>query len=181
LKTQISALPTAAIERALVAYAVLGDQIQAADMYEGLWEFIRPILQEKAGSRFVPSEAINWLRERYALDMPVIVLSNLAERLVKAGILEKAGSVAGAASYIYATPTSSSDRFSDGDYARSQEILKSFRDFVGRSRPLPLPHPTQSDLDNAFFQRLLHIESLSILAKRDNYITGQSQNRSATV
>lgn len=73
-------------ERALVAWAVLGDTIKHADLYEGLFDFVRPIAHAKAGQRFVPSELCDALRDAYGLNMPVMVMESLAERLLNAEI-----------------------------------------------------------------------------------------------
>lgn len=154
------------VERALVAWALLGEKIESADLYEGLWDFLRPITAERAGQRFVPSEATEWLQHRYSLHMPVIVMENLAARLVSAGILVANAAAAGGATYVYATSKDGAVA-TTGDQVHTQivAILERFASFVGVRVAID-----REALDAAFFDRLLRVESLSILSRRDGQI-----------
>lgn len=155
-------------ERVLVAYAVFGERIQSGDMYDGLWDFLRPLASERAGERFIPEEATKWLSDMYTLHMPVIVMESLAERMVAAEILEKRAATAGAAIYTYKAQTYL-PALSSG--ALADQIANALTSFISFAKNIhTLANFSDDHLEEAFFDRLLNVDSLQILSQRDGQV-----------
>ncbi len=160
-------------ERALVAWAVLGDTIKHADLYEGLFGFVRPIAHAKAGQRFVPFELCDALRDAYGLNMPVMVMESLAERLLNAGLLTVYTKTQAATIYTY---SQSADELNGGVSREAiSQMLAKFRDYIRSSHEKYASNADEA-LDNEFFKRLLHVDSLALLSRRD---TPESLKRTA--
>jgi len=151
-------------ERALVAWAVLGDTVKQTDLYEGLFGFVRPIAEARAGTRFIPSELCEALRDAYGLNMPVIVMESLSERLQRAGLLSIHSQTKDATSYVYAKGKEAA--VSPVPHAAVSGMLERFRFFI-RSSSAGMSEETDSRLDQEFFDRLMHIDSLAVLSRRD--------------
>lgn len=151
-------------ERALIAYAVLKTQLDQSDLYEGLMIFFRPIAAEKAGQLFVPVEFAEELGTRYGLRVPTLVVESLAERMVKSGLLQRRSQSDGVALYEYANSTlATTNNLSIPHVA---DLLNQFRQFA-RTQTAELAEVSDNLLDDALFDRLLRIESLEILSRRD--------------
>jgi hypothetical protein len=151
-------------ERALVAWAILGDAVKKADLYEGLFDFIRPIADSRVGKRFIPSELCEAVQERYGLNMPVLVMESLAARLAKAGLLSVNSKTIDVVSYVYAQSTTTPPNpITEKAIA---DMLERFRQFIRAGSPENIVH-TDTNLDKAFFERLMHVESLALLSRRD--------------
>lgn len=167
------------VERVLVAYAVMGEKIQGADMYEGLWDFLRPFASQRVGHRFIPDHVTSWLADTYALHMPVVVMETLSERMVKAGLLQKHAESAGAATYVFAPQPNAALPSSDLSDSIS-DVLGAFKRFIAESANKFAPL-AEEDLEEAFFDRLLNVDSLAILAHRDGQIAAKPRASTLTL
>lgn len=165
-------------ERALVAWAVLGDTINQADLYEGLFGFVRPIADSRAGIRFIPSELCDALRDAYGLSIPVLVMESLAERLHRAGLLVVHTQTRDATVYTYAKGLEVEPN--PITQAAVSEVLSRFREFI-RHRGGELAKWTDEALDQEFFQRLMHVDSLALLSRRDLPEAPQRTGRTITL
>lgn len=152
-------------ERALVAWAVLGDTVKSTDLYEGLFGFVRPIADSRAGARFIPAELCDALRDAYGLNMPVLVMESLSERLHQAGILAVHTRTRDGAVYTYAKGKAPEPNLVT--QVAIAEILSRFKAFM-RERGTEFAQRTDAELDQEFFERLMHIDSLALLSRRDN-------------
>jgi hypothetical protein len=157
-------MATTRVERALVAWACLGEQIKTADLYEGLFTFIRPITRQWVGKRFVPSDLATALIDAYSLRVPVLVLESLAERMIGAGILERDLQAGDASAFNY--KTSDKDSAPKINEAAISGLLEKFRAYV-RSEIGTLSSETDEKLNEEFFDRLLNVDSLALLGKKD--------------
>ena len=151
------------VERALIAYAVLKNQLEKADLYEGLLVFFRPVTASFAGKRFIPGELAKELGDTYGLHVPALVLESLAERMATSGLLIKHSESNGAATYIYAASDILATNVS---LPKITQLLLEFKVF-SRDQSTELRNLDDSTLENALFDRLLRIESLGILSRRD--------------
>lgn len=165
-------------ERALVAWAVLGDTVKKADLYEGLFGFVRPIAEGLAGRRFVPLELCEALRETYGLNMPVMVMESLSERLQKAGLLSIHSQTKDATAYIYAK--GKEVRENTVPQVAVSSMLERFRLFI-RSSSEEFSQEADARLDQAFFDRLMHIDSLALLSRRDSAETPKRTEKTLTL
>lgn len=159
-------------ERALVAWAILGDTVKSSDLYEGLFGFIRPIADSRAGQHYIPLELAEALQERYGLNMPVLVMESLTTRLAKAGLLVVRTQTKDGATYSYAQAENVAKNLVTE--ASIAGVLERFRSFVREGSSEFLGY-SNADLDAAFFERLMHVESLAILSRRD---MGEAPKRS---
>lgn len=157
----------AKVERALIAYAVLKNQLESADLYEGLMIFFRPITSSLADKNFIPGEFASHLADRYGLSVPVLVIESLAERMTKAGLLFKQAESNSAASYKYLASDLITTNVS---LPKITDLLTKFKHFAkGQSKEID---SLENDaIENALFDRLLNIETLEILARRDGQLT----------
>ena len=143
------------VERALIAYAVLKNQLEKADLYEGLLVFFRPVTASFAGKRFIPGELAKELGDTYGLHVPALVLESLAERMATSGLLIKHSESNGAATYIYAASDILATNVS---LPKITQLLLEFKVF-SRDQSTELRNLDDSTLENALFDRLLRIES----------------------
>lgn len=157
----------ARVERALIAYAVLKNQLESADLYEGLMIFFRPITSSLANETFIPSEFAEHLANRYGLNVPVLVIETLAEKMTKAGLLFKQAESNGAATYKYLPSDLTTTNVS---LPKITDLLSKFKSFAkGQSKEF---NSLEDDaIENALFDRLLNIETLEILSRRDGQLT----------
>lgn len=151
------------VERAMIAYAVLKNQLASADLYEGLMVFFRPVTSSLAGRLFVPGELATELVKRYALHVPALVLESLVERMSNAGLIRKRTERDGAASYEY---VASDAVVTNASLPKITDLLDRFRGFARKQSP-ELRELPDTSLDDALFDRLVRIESLEILSRRD--------------
>lgn len=151
------------VERAMIAYAVLKNQLASPDLYEGLMVFFRPVTSSLAGRRFIPSDLATELAARYALHIPILVLESLAERMNNAGLITKRAEREGVASYEYVACDSVG---TGASLPKITDLLARFREFA-RRQSTELHELSDSGLDDALFDRLVRIESLEILSRRD--------------
>lgn len=165
------------VERALIAYAVLKGQLEKADLYEGLMVFFRPVTASLAGQLFAPDELAAKLGARYGLQVPSLVLASLAERMAKAGLLKKRAGINGAASYEY---LASDLVVNNVSLPRVTRLLERFREFV-RSQSTDFVELDDDALDDALFDRLLKIESLEILSRRDGLESPKQTQKTLTL
>lgn len=153
-------------ERALVAWAILGDTVKRADLYEGLFGFIRPLADARAGKRYIPSELVEALRENYGLNMPVLVMESLTERLQKAGLLAIHTQTKDATIFVYGqSPEAAPSRLTEQSIAG---MLERFRNYI-RGASTEFAQETNAVLDADFFERLMHVDSLALLSRRDSH------------
>lgn len=173
------------VERAFIAYTVLKTQLEKADLFEGLMVFFRPITASLAGGLFIPGEFAKELGLRYGLHVPVLVLESLAERMMSAGLLLKRSATQNAASYEYAASEMVATNVS---LPKITELMDGFRAFA-RKQAAECRELDDASLDNALFDRLIRIESLEILSRRDgleapkrtaNTLTLKQKNEAAT-
>lgn len=151
------------VERALIAYTVLKGHLERGDLYEGLMVFFRPVTASLAGKIFIPSELADELRNRYALYIPPLVLDSLAEKMVKAKLLKVRGQSAAIVSYEYLETELVQNSVS---LPKITQILDEFKTYF-RQFPDPSGGMADGEIEEEFFKRLLHIESLRILSRRD--------------
>lgn len=151
------------VERALIAYSVLKGHLERGDLYEGLMVFFRPVTASLAGKIFIPSELAEELSARYALNIPPLVLDSLAEKMAKAQLLKVRGQSGTIISYEYAEGEQVLNSVS---LPKITQTLDEFKTYFRRF-PEPCSGMTDDEVESAFFERLLHIESLRILSRRD--------------
>lgn len=164
-------------ERAFIAYAVLKSQLDKADLYEGMMVFFRPIAASKAGNLFIPNEFSNELAIKYGLHVPTIVIESLAERMVQAGLLKKRSQSDQVALYEYAGADTVLTNIS---LPQVSQVLSRFRDFA-REQDIELKKQTDGYLDDALFDRLLKIEALQIMSRRDGMESPKNSARTLTL
>ncbi len=152
-------------ERALVAWAILGDKVKRADLYEGLFDFIRPIADALAGQRYIPSVLAEAVRTRYGLNIPVLVVESLTARFATAGLLAVATQTKDSSTYTFVgSEAGPANLVTERSIA---SMLERFRAFV-RDSAAEFSEYSPAKLDEAFFERLMHIDSLALLSRRDN-------------
>ncbi len=166
---------------ALISYAVLAEKIlSGGDLLQSLMPFFRPIAASYAGEYFEPERFCQKAAELYALQIPKLTAMGWCERLVKERFLEIHAKTSTGNLYRYPvnlpidtdTPAGVSEQ-------QVIDFLESFRSFARQRRAAELATMADEILDEALFTRLLNIDSMKILSRRD--MTRSIKSNSATL
>lgn len=154
---------------ALIAYAVLAERILGGgDLLQSLMPFFRPIAASYAGEYFDPERFCQKAAELYALQIPKLTAMGWCERLVKEGFLEIHAKTSTGNLYRYpANLPTDKDIPAGVSELQVTEFLSSFREFARQSRAEEMTGLPDKVLDEALFTRLLNIDSMRILSRRD--------------
>jgi hypothetical protein len=154
---------------ALISYAVLAEKIlSGGDLLQSLMPFFRPIAASYAGEYFEPGKFCRKAAELYALQIPKLTAMGWCERLVNEGFLElHARTITG---NLYRYPVNlpiDTDIPAGVSEQQVIEFLESFRAFARQSPVAEFATLADEVLDEALFTRLLNIDSMKILSRRD--------------
>lgn len=156
--------------RALIAYALISKHLQhgngAPDIEQAVMEFFRAMAVGMAHKPFDVDEFCSEARKFFGMNIPTPIARSWAPRLEKAGIL-KAVRVTRVGKqeykeYVYCEVAGAKD---DAE-AEVQGVLSTFRDYFRAEFATQDGGCGDEQIDEAFLLRLLHLESLRVLAKR---------------
>lgn len=157
--------------RALIAYAVLADKIiKGNDLVQSLMPFFRPIAAAFAGQYFDAEKFCNEISNKYGLDVPKLAALGWCDRLRKEGLLEEHAKTPQGAVYRYpqgltANPSEIADTLTESQVLN---ILEGFRTYARSTLPSEFGSVLDNDLDEAFYSRLLNIDSMRILTRKES-------------
>lgn len=154
---------------ALISYAVLAEKIlSGGDLLQSLMPFFRPIAVSYAGENFDPEKFCQKAAELYTLQIPKLTAMGWCERLAKEGLLEIYAKTSTGNLYRYPLNLPTETNIPPG-VSEPQVInfLDGFRSFARQRRSEELATWSDDALDEALFTRLLNIDSMRILSRRD--------------
>jgi hypothetical protein len=169
------------LSRVLVTYAALADRFErGGNHFDALAPFFSSIARDSVGKLFDPKEFAREASARFGLFIPLVVVEAMVPNLEAAGIVANEGKSAnGKGTPIYRYCVGANGDLDDEGKVEVTAVLYEFRDYA-RHQSADLKKLSDDDLDQAFFDRLLHIESLRILRRRDNQLQAKSTSSTLT-
>ncbi len=160
-------------KRALIAYCALAERLSKHGM--GIMQALSPFLAEAcrplAGQMFDAQQFADVLAERYGMQIPRLAALGLAEQLAGDGILTVRSSAKDYTVYRYADvpPHIGGTEVSPVTESEIELVLASFVAYCRTDDRLN--GRTESQLHDGFFRRLLHVDSMHILSRREASIS----------
>jgi hypothetical protein len=160
-------------KRALLAYCALAGRLNTAGMgiTHAMTPFFAEICKKFAGELFDAQKFSNAVNERFGFNVPRLAALGLAEQLADEGLLEEvSGHATKMTVYRYSRKSGRADE-SPISAITEQEVESILTSFVGFCRSDDRVAELQdSALHEAFFERLLHLDSMRILSRREGSI-----------
>ena len=154
--------------RTLIAYCALAERLSQpkSNMFQALVPFFAEACQDFAGEIFDASKFSSAVRSNYGIEIPKLAALGIAEQLANEGILEVVTGYANSTTYKYsASIKSASEEVSSITETDVQKILDLFRAYCVNSIELSLEK--SATLNSDFLDRLLHIDSMRLLSRRE--------------
>lgn len=153
-------------KRAIIAYCVLAQRLHNKNIsrMQALTPFLAEACQEFAGELFNAELFSRAVEDRYGLKIPRLAVLGLAEQMAVDGLLKNISEDNQKPIYQFSAVS-----FDESDSPVTEQQVESIlNDFVGYCRIDPLIEGLRDDqLHEVFFSRLLNIESLKILSRKE--------------
>lgn len=177
MNTSISARP----KRTLVAYCVLADRLRTPGVgaIQALIPFLAEACQQFAGELFDAGKFSNAVADRYGIRIPRLAALGLAEQLERDGLLTLASGHGASAIYRYAPTTATLTTASAVTEAEVEAVLESFVDYCRTDDRLR--DKEDSFLQEALLDRLLNVDSMRILGRREGSISAKKNAGTVTL
>ena len=159
-------------ERTLIAYCALAERLSKpqANMLQALVPFFAEACQDFAGQMFDASKFSEAVRRNYGIEIPKLAALGIAEQLASEGILEVVSGYANSTTYRYSNTVRTAGKDVSSVTENDVEtILKLFTEYCEKNAELSVEQT--SDLNADFLERLLNIDSMRLLARRESSIT----------
>lgn len=170
-------------KRALLAYCALADRLQqpGAGPLQALTPFFAPICNDLAGEMFDAAKFAAEVVDRYGLQIPRLAALGLTEQLAQEGLLKSISGPGVTKVYQYeAAPDQKSPV--DAAAVSERDIDRVLSEFVQVCRSDPL----LADIDEAklqveFLDRLLQVDAMRLLTRREGGTTAKRTNSTLTL
>lgn len=162
-------------KRTLIAYCVLADRLQQPGL--GIGQAITPFLAEAcqgfAGDLFDAAKFCNAVAQRYGIAIPRLAALGLTEQLAAEGVLETVSGHASSAVFRYTTAKTIAGAASVSPVTEAdvETVLKSFVEYCRTDSRLE--GRDQPSLEAAFLDRLLNVDSMRLLTRREASISAK--------
>ena len=158
-------------KRTLIAYCVLADRLRTPGVgaIQALIPFLSEACQQFVGELFDAGKFSNAVAERYGIRIPRLAALGLAEQLEREGVLTLASGHGASAIYRYAPIPASPTMSSAVTEAEVEAVLKSFVDYCRSDDHFQ--DREDSFLQEEFLERLLNVDSMRILGRREGSIS----------
>ncbi|MCA8051102.1 V-type ATP synthase subunit E family protein [Burkholderia arboris] len=170
-------------KRALIAYCALADRLktQGVGALQSLIPFFAEACTQFAGELFDAQKFSAAVAERYGIKIPRLAALGLAEHLVREGILEEISNHGASSVYRYlkSTQITSGVAVSPVSEAEVGKILASFSVYCRVDDRLATIDDVA--LHSGFLSRLLNIDSMKLLARREVSIAAKKSVNTLTV
>ena len=160
---------TAKPKRALIAYCVLADRLRTPGMgiVQAMTPFLAEACQQFAGELFDASKFSVAMAQRYGIQVPRLAALGLTEQLAVEGILVPVPGHSNAVVYRYA-PAPVIDEATLISPVTEAEVETVLQSFVSYCRTdTKLDDRDDSMLQSDFLDRLLHVDSMRLLSRRE--------------
>lgn len=158
--------------RTLIAYCALAERLSKpkANMFQALVPFFAEACQELAGEMFDANKFSQAVRRNFGIEIPKLAALGIAEQLAGEGILEIVAGYAQSTTYRYSVRVRDAGKdVSPVTEAEVEKILALFSTYCQENAELTAEQV--SKLNAEFLDRLLNIDSMRLLARRDASIT----------
>lgn len=159
-------------KRTLIAYCALAERLSKpqANMLQALVPFFAEACQDFAGQMFDASKFSDAVRRNYGIEIPKLAALGIAEQLASEGILEVVSGYANSTTYRYSNTVRTAGKDVSSVTENDVEtILKLFMEYCKTNAELSAAQT--NDLNAEFLERLLNIDSMRLLARRESSIT----------
>lgn len=159
-------------KRTLIAYCALAERLNKphANMLQALIPFFAEACKDFAGQMFDASRFSEAVRKNFGIEIPKLAALGIAEQLAGEGILEITSGYANSTTYRYVnTAWNDRDDVSSVTENDVEAILRLFTDYCKTSTDLT--ESQTNDLNADFLERLLNIDSMRLLSRRESSIT----------
>lgn len=164
-------------QRALIAYCALADRLNkpGANMLQALVPFFEEACRDFAGEVFDANKFSQTIKMCYGIEIPRLAVLGIAEQLSKEGVLEVLTDYSKNISYKYSTSIGTKNReanaISENDI---NQILNLFTEYC--TLKVELNDEEKISLNNDFLERLLNIDSMRLLSRREESIATKKTN-----
>lgn len=172
LKSEVYVNLSAKPKRTLIAYCVLAERLRTPGMgaIQALTPFLAEACQQFAGELFDASKFSNAVADRYGIRIPRLAALGLAEQLEREGVLTIVSGHSSSMIYRYTNaPALVNSASSPVTEVEVEVVLKSFVDYCRTDDRLN--GRDESSLQEAFLERLLNVDSMRILGRREASIS----------
>jgi len=162
-------------KRTLIAYCVLAERLRTPGVspIKALSPFFAEACQQFAGKLFDAEEFSDAVAARYGIRIPRLAVLGLAGQLAAEGILIPVSGYANSTVYRYKDTLTIADEASVSPVTEG-EVESVLLDFVGYCRSDDrLSSKDDSSLQQALLDRLLNVESMRILGRKEASITAK--------
>jgi hypothetical protein len=161
-------------KRALIAYCVLADRLRTG---MGIVQAVTPFLAEAchpfSGELFDAAKFTTAVFQRYGIKIPRLAALGLTEQLATEGVLIAISGQAASTVYRYAPASAILDAppASPVTEAEVESVLQSFTSYCRTDARLA--DMSDAALQSAFLDRLLHVDSMRLLTRREASIAAK--------
>ena len=167
--------PSAKPKRALIAYCVLAERLRTPGMglMQALTPFFAEACQQFSGELFDASKFSDAVAVRYGIRIPRLAALGLAELLAQEGLLIVVSGHATSTVYRYAKAPEILETASASPVTEAEidAVVQSFLEHCRRDKSLAARD--ESSLQAAFLDRLLNVDSMRLLGRREVSITAK--------
>lgn len=160
-------------KRTLIAYCVLADRLRTPGMgaIQALTPFLAEACHQFAGELFDAGKFSNAVADRYGIRIPRLAALGLAEQLEREGVLTIVSGHASSTIYRYTNAPALANSASSSPVTEIEveAVLMSFVDYCRTDDHLN--DRDDSSLQEAFLDRLLNVDSMRILGRREASIS----------
>lgn len=156
-------------KRALIAYCVLADRLRTpgVGILKALMPFVAEACREYAGEMFDAEKFSNAVSARFGIRIPRLAALGLTDQLTQEGLLTVVSGYATSVTHRYAQNVSNLE-IAETSPITEAEIDAVLANFVSHCRTdEKLANQTEIFLHEAFLDRLLNIDSMRILGRKE--------------
>ncbi|CAK0395716.1 Uncharacterised protein [Burkholderia pseudomallei] len=170
-------------KRALIAYCALADRLKThgASALQSLIPFFAEACLQFAGELFDAQKFSRAVAERYGINVPRLAALGLVEHLVHEGVLEEVSNYGANSVYRYVKPAQIAGAITASPISEAQvdHLLASFSEYCRTEGNFS----TIGDaaLHSGFLSRLLNIDSMKLLARREASIAAKRTSSTITL
>lgn len=159
-------------QRTLIAYCALAERLNRpqANMFQALVPFFAEACQDFAGEMFDANKFSDAVRKNYGIEIPKLAALGIAEQLAAEGILEVVSGYINSTTYRYCdmvrTIGKDTSPITENDVKKILELFTEYCLFNADFSSAQI-----DSLNSDFLERLLNIDSMRLLARREASIT----------
>jgi hypothetical protein len=162
-------------KRALIAYCVLADRLRTPGMgiVQAMTPFLAQACQQFAGELFDAAKFSTAVSQRYGISIPRLAALGLTEQLAAEGILNPVSGHAASTIYRYAEAPVifEAATVSPLTEAEVESVLQAFVTYC--QSDTKIANKDEAFLQSAFLDRLLNVDSMRLLVRREASIAAK--------